>query len=52
MELLLLILKFFGGLILFFVLTGFVGHLLKLDKFYEDLQNKSRINKFPDDENE
>lgn len=52
MAFLLLILKFFGGLILFFIITGMIGHFLKLDKHYEYLQNKNKVNKFLEDENE
>ncbi len=52
MAFLLLILKFFGGLILFFVITGMIGHFLRLDKYYEELQNNYKVSKFHDDENE
>jgi hypothetical protein len=41
---LLLILKLLGGLILLFILGGIVGHLFKLDKYYEDIHNiKTKI---------
>jgi hypothetical protein len=38
MTLLLLLVKFFGGLILFFGLGYLIGHLLKLNKYDEDMQ--------------
>jgi hypothetical protein len=34
---LVLILKFFGGLILLFIFGIIVGHLFKLDKYYKDI---------------
>ena len=34
----LFILKFFGGIILLFAFASIIGHLLKLDKYYEDMQ--------------
>lgn len=37
MTSLILILKLIGGLILLFILGQIVGHLLKLDKYYEDM---------------
>jgi len=38
----LLILKLFGGLILLFILGRIIGHLFKLDKYYEDIhKNKN-----------
>ena len=38
----LLILKLFGGLILIFILGQTIGHLFKLDKYYEDIhKNKN-----------
>ena len=37
MTCLLLILKLFGGLILLFILGRTIGHLFKLDKYYEDI---------------
>lgn len=36
----LFILKFFGSIILVFAVGGLVGHLLKLDKYYEDMQKQ------------
>ena len=42
MTSLLLILKLFGGLILLFIFGRIVGHILKLDKYYEDIhKNKN-----------
>jgi len=38
MACILLILMLFGGLILLFGLGYLIGHLLKLDKYYEDMQ--------------
>jgi len=40
MENLILSLKFFGGLILFFAVAWFMGHLLKLDKKYDEMQKE------------
>ena len=40
MAIFLFILKFFGSIILLFAVGGFVGHLLKLDKYYEDMQKQ------------
>lgn len=37
------ILKFFGGLILLFVVGTLIGHLLKLDKYYEDYQKNRQV---------
>jgi uncharacterized membrane protein len=38
MAIFLFILKFFGGIILLFAVGSLIGHLLKLDKYYEDMQ--------------
>jgi hypothetical protein len=35
-----LLIKFFTGLILFFAVGWLIGHFLKLDKKYEDLQKE------------
>jgi hypothetical protein len=35
------ILKFFGGILLVFAAGGVAGHLLKLDKYLEEIQNDS-----------
>jgi hypothetical protein len=40
MSNLLFILKFFGELILLFVVGGLIGYLLKLDEVYEEMQDK------------
>jgi hypothetical protein len=39
MENFLFILKFFGGIILLLAIVWLIGHLLKLDKVYEEMQN-------------
>jgi hypothetical protein len=44
MTSLLLILKLFGGLILLFILGGTIGHLFKLDKYYEDIHKNKNEN--------
>lgn len=41
MNSLILILKFYGGLILLFTLCYLVGDVLKLDKFYYSKRNKT-----------
>jgi hypothetical protein len=41
MDCFIFILEFFGGLILLFVIGGLIGHLLKLDKYYDDLQKSN-----------
>jgi hypothetical protein len=41
---LLLILKLFGDLILLFILGRIVGHLFKLDKYYEDIHKYKNEN--------
>jgi len=38
METLLLLLKFFGDIMLLFVFGWFIGHFLKLDKKYEEMR--------------
>jgi hypothetical protein len=48
MDSLILLLKFFGGIILFFSVGSLIGYLLKLDKKYEEMQKelkKSHSNK-------
>ena len=40
MDNFILLLKFFGGLILFFAVGWLIGHLLKLDKKYEEMQKE------------
>jgi uncharacterized membrane protein YqgA involved in biofilm formation len=40
MENLILSIKFFSGLILFLAVGWFIGHLLKLDKKYEEMQKE------------
>ena len=40
MESFLLILKFFGGLVLLFGIGKLIGHLLKLNQHYEDQQSR------------
>jgi uncharacterized membrane protein YqgA involved in biofilm formation len=42
MENLILSLKFFSGLILFLAVGWLIGHLLKLDKKYEEMQKELR----------
>jgi hypothetical protein len=44
MTVLLLILKLFGGLILLFILGRIIGHLFKLDKYYEDIHKYKKEN--------
>jgi hypothetical protein len=41
---LLLIIKLFGGLILLYILGRTIGHLLKLDKYYEDIHKNKNEN--------
>jgi len=41
---LLFILKFLLGLFLMFIIGGFIGHLFKLDKYYEDMQRHNNEN--------
>jgi hypothetical protein len=41
---LLLILKLFSGLILLFILGRTIGHLFKLDKYYEDIHKNKNEN--------
>ncbi len=46
MENLLLIIEFFGGLILIFTVSWLLGKLFKLDKFNEEFQvSKSKMKK-------
>jgi hypothetical protein len=40
----LLILKLFGGLILLYILGRTIGHLFKLDKYYEDIHKNKNEN--------
>jgi len=40
MDTFILLIKFFGGLILFLAVGLFIGHLLKLDKKYEEMQKE------------
>ena len=45
MDCFLFILEFFGGLISIFAVGTLIGHLLKLDKYYDDFQkNKKKQN--------
>jgi|GEM_PF-1374344 len=44
MTSLLLILKLFGGLIILFIFGRIVGHLFKLDKYYEDMEKHKNKN--------
>ncbi len=41
---LLLILKLFGGLILLYIFGRTVDHILKLDKYYEDIHKNKNEN--------
>jgi hypothetical protein len=43
MDTFLLIVEFFGGLILLFALFYLIGHLLKLGKYSEDFQNNKKL---------
>jgi hypothetical protein len=36
MENFILLLNFFGGIIIVFAVGGLIGHLLKLDKYFEE----------------
>jgi hypothetical protein len=45
MENLILSLKFFIWLILFFAFTRFIGYILKLDRKYEEMQKELKRNK-------
>jgi hypothetical protein len=44
MDNFLLLLEFFGGIILLFGAGWLIGYLLKLNKVYEEMQNKSNKN--------
>lgn len=41
---LILILMLFGGLILLFLLGRMIGHLFKLDEYYEDIEKHKNEN--------
>lgn len=45
METFLVVVKFFGGLILLFAVGWIIGHFLKLDKIYEEMQKELISNK-------
>jgi hypothetical protein len=42
MDIFIITLKFFGGLILFFAVNWLIGYLLRLDKKYEKMQKELR----------
>jgi hypothetical protein len=54
MTSLLLILKLFAGLILLFLLGRIIGHLLKLDQYYENIHRykNERIKRHNNEDNQ
>jgi hypothetical protein len=47
-----LILKFFSGVILVFAFGAVIGHLIKLDKYYDDFYKDYNIDKFKDEDDQ
>jgi hypothetical protein len=43
MENLVVTLEFLGSVVCLFAIGHLIGHLLKLDKFYEDTKDKNQI---------
>jgi hypothetical protein len=43
MNTLILMTEFFGGIVLFFAIGCLIGHLLKLDKYFDKNQNDTKL---------